>query len=151
MPLFLPGLAIGALIGVAGYLLLAFELFNLDSSIAFLAGALISALTISFAAKNKDVSDDTEDSDSELATLYVGNLPYRVNEQAVKDYFEKVTKVHSVRLLRDRKTGKRKGFGFVEVPEKDVDNIIKKLNDSEFEDRTLKVRVAKDRNDRDES
>lgn len=151
MPLFLPGLAIGALIGVAGYLLLTFELIVLDASIAFLTGALISALAISFATKNKDVADDTEDSDSEVATLYVGNLPYRVNEQAVKDYFESVTKVQSVRLLRDRKTGKRKGFGFVEVPEKDVDKVIKKLNDSEFEDRTLKVRVAKDRNEREDS
>lgn len=154
MPLFLPGLAIGALVGVAGYLLLAFDFFKLDSSIAFLLGAIVSAVIITFLPQSSDASDDSDNSDDsvgDVATLYVGNLPYRVNEQAVKDYFGTVTNVKSVRLLRDRKTGKRKGFGFVEVPEKDVDKIINKLNDSEFEDRTLKVRIAKDRNDRDDS
>lgn len=154
MPLFLPSLAIGALVGVAGYLLLTFQLFSLDASIAFLAGALITALIVSFVANNNNETSedhDNADGDGDVATLYVGNLPYRVNEQAVKDYFDNVTQVQSVRLLRDRKTGKRKGFGFVEVPEKDVDKVIKKLNDSEFEDRTLKVRVAKDRNERDDS
>lgn len=151
MPLFLPGLAIGALVGITGYLLLAFEFFNLDASIAFLIGALISAVIITFLPQSSDTPDDSEENNGEVTTLYVGNLPYRVNEQAVKDYFDSVTNVKSVRLLRDRKTGKRKGFGFVEVPEKDVDEIINKLNDSQFEDRTLKVRVAKDRNDREDS
>ncbi|MCC2607881.1 RNA recognition motif domain-containing protein [Planctobacterium marinum] len=150
MPFFLPSLAIGAIVGVAGYFLLDFGLLAINSPFAFLLGSIITALILSFMSGTSASNQDDSDADSEVATLYVGNLPYRVNEQTVKDYFDKVTNVNSVRLLRDRKTGKRKGFGFVEIPANDVDKVVKKLNDSEFEDRTLKVRIAKDRNDKEE-
>ena len=49
----------------------------------------------------------------------------------------------NVRLLKDKNTGKRRGFGFVEMAEVDADNAINQLNDSEFQQRTLKVREAK--------
>lgn len=150
MPFFLPSLAIGAIVGVAGYLLLDFGLLSINSPIAFLLGAVVTALILAFMPNASTGDQEDDETDSEVATLYVGNLPYRVNEQTVKDYFDKVTNVNSVRLLRDRKTGKRKGFGFVEIPARDVDKVVNKLNDSEFEDRTLKVRIAKDRNEKEE-
>lgn len=150
MPFFLPSLAIGAIVGVAGYLLLDFGLLAINSPIAFLLGAVVTALILAFMPNASTGDQEDDETDSEVATLYVGNLPYRVNEQTVKDYFDKVTNVNSVRLLRDRKTGKRKGFGFVEIPARDVDKVVNKLNDSEFEDRTLKVRIAKDRNEKEE-
>lgn len=78
-------------------------------------------------------------------TLYVGNLPYRANEQAVKDHFSLQGTVNSVRLMKDRRTGKRKGYGFVEMSSKDADKAIKNLNDSDFQERTLKVRLAKEK------
>lgn len=85
------------------------------------------------------------DNDSDIATLYVGNLPYRANEQVVKEHFESFGFVKSVRLMKDKRTGKRKGFGFVEVGSSQADAMIQKLNDSEFQERTIKVRPAKDK------
>ena len=108
MPFFLPSLAIGAIVGVAGYFLLDFGLLAINSPFAFLLGSIITALILSFMSGTSASNQDDSDADSEVATLYVGNLPYRVNEQTVKDYFDKVTNVNSVRLLRDRKTGKLK-------------------------------------------
>ena len=80
-----------------------------------------------------------------VSTLYVGNLPYKANEAAVKAYFENHIRIQSVRLMKDKKTGKRKGYGFIEVVDGDVDAIIGQFNDSVFQDRTLKVRPAKDK------
>lgn len=81
----------------------------------------------------------------ETKTLYVGNLPYRANEAAVRELFSQQGIVVSVRLMRDRNTGKRKGFGFVEMAANDAVKAIEALNDAEFQQRTLKVREAKDR------
>jgi RNA recognition motif-containing protein len=47
--------------------------------------------------------------------------------------------------MKDRRTGKRKGYGFVEMDAKGAAKAIKNLNDSEFQERTLKVRLAKDK------
>lgn len=88
---------------------------------------------------------EEESADGEVSTLYVGNLPYRANEGAVRALFSDYGNVHSVRLMKDKHTGKRRGFGFVEMSASDADNAIKKLNDSEFQQRTLKVREAKER------
>ncbi|GGZ49151.1 hypothetical protein GCM10007105_38450 [Shewanella chilikensis] len=51
--------------------------------------------------------------------------------------------MNSVRLVRDRKTGRRKGFGFVEMSESGAQKAMTKLNDFIFQERTLKVREAK--------
>lgn len=84
-------------------------------------------------------------------TLYVGNLPYKANEEAVRDLFQQSGSVLNVRLMKDRQTGRRRGFGFVEVAAKDAGKVIQKLNDFEYEGRTLKVREAKERQDNDDS
>lgn len=91
--------------------------------------------------------DATEDSD-EIKTLYVGNLPYRANEGAIRELFSEYGKVHSVRLMKDKHTGKRRGFGFVEIAASVADSAISALNDTEFQQRTLKVREAKERPER---
>lgn len=91
-------------------------------------------------------SDGSPDTDNiEIKTLYVGNLPYRANESAIRELFAKYGFVQSVRLMKDKHTGKRRGFGFVEMAAKDADNAINSLNDQEFQQRTLKVREAKER------
>lgn len=87
----------------------------------------------------------------DTTTLYVGNLPYRANEDAVKELFQRFGVVVNVRLMKDRQTGRRRGFGFVEVAAKDGDKMIQKLNDFNFQERTLKVREAKERQDADDA
>lgn len=87
----------------------------------------------------------------DTATLYVGNLPYKANEEAVRELFQQSGAVVNVRLMKDRQTGRRRGFGFVEVAAKDAAKMIQKLNDFEFEGRTLKVREAKERQDNEDN
>ena len=81
----------------------------------------------------------------ETRTLYVGNLPYRANEVAVRQLFQQHGRVVNVRLMKDRDTGKRKGYGFVEMAASDTEAAVAALNDAEFQQRTLKVREAKER------
>lgn len=95
------------------------------------------------AAPNKD--KDVEEEAPALKTLYVGNLPYRANEHVVRKLFEEQGEVFSVRLMKDRQTGKRRGFGFVEMAEADANKAVTALNESEFQQRTLKVREAKEK------
>jgi len=83
--------------------------------------------------------------EEEVKTLYVGNLPYRANESAIRELFSEYGQVHSVRLMKDKHTGKRRGFGFVEMSAKAADAAVVSLNDTEFQQRTLKVREAKER------
>tara|TARA_B110000467_G_C18235885_1_gene431522 strand:+ start:179 stop:655 length:477 start_codon:yes stop_codon:yes gene_type:complete len=92
--------------------------------------------------------DEQSDSVDDTRTLYVGNLPYRANETAVRELFANYGEVVSVRLMKDKHTGKRRGFGFVEMATADLDDAITALNDTEFQQRTLKVREAKERPDR---
>lgn len=143
MPFFLPGLIISAIVGIGGFLILTFLAIEITPAAAFIVSSLITGLSVIFFnnSSNTDAdaeidseSDDNNDEDpnDDFTTLYVGNLPYRVNEQAVKAHFMKMTNVKSVRLLRDRKTGKRKGFGFIEVPSNETDKVIQEFNDSEF-------------------
>ena len=131
---------------VLAYFLLPNHLFEANLALALgllLGGIIIPSLSLMLAGSKSPLSSDPDDGEGQ--TLYVGNLPYRANEQAVSDHFALHGKVLSVRLMKDRRTGKRKGYGFVEMASKDADKAIRKLNDSEFQDRTLKVRMAKDK------
>ena len=103
------------------------------------------AAFVSASTSSSDSVATADDSEGEVKTLYVGNLPYRANEAAIRELFSEYGVVHSVRLMKDKHTGKRRGFGFVEIAAKDVDGAISSLNDQEFQQRTLKVREAKER------
>ena len=80
-----------------------------------------------------------------ITTLYIGNIAYKANEQLVLEHFTKAGFVKSVRLVKDKKTGRRKGFGFIEISSKDESKFIKKFNDSTFMERNLIVRLANEK------
>ena len=128
------------ILAVLGFVVVkfAFASLALDPALLFGAGLLIGALVIAALS-----SASSEEAEVKTKTLYVGNLPYRANEGVVRALFEEQGKVFNVRLLKDKNTGKRRGFGFVEMAEADADKAINQLNDSEFQQRTLKVREAK--------
>lgn len=121
------------------------ELTFLNSVSAFVLGLVVATLVFMFTTRNDSIN--TTPANPTLSTLYIGNLPYRIKEQAIKAHFSQYGYVDSVRLLKDRRTGKPKGFGFVEVASDKADIMIKKLNDTIFEERTLKVRLAKDKSE----
>ena len=127
--------------GVVGYLVS--SPLNLDGNTIAISAAL-GALFANVAAVLL-TSNGAQEGNDEIKTLYVGNLPYRANEAAVRTLFSSHGIVHSVRLMKDKHTGKRRGFGFVEMAASDSEAAISALNDSEFQQRTLKVREAKER------
>jgi RNA recognition motif-containing protein len=112
--------------------------------------AFIAPLVAGTPSTSSSASSSNEESiaDEDVRTLYVGNLPYRANETAVRELFASHGSVLSVRLMKDKHTGKRRGFGFVEMAANDLDQAISALNDTEFQQRTLKVREAKERPER---
>ena len=117
-----------------------------DSSLNLGATFSIGTLIGGFIATVLSASNVTPQSDNvevKTKTLYVGNLPYKANESVVRELFSEQGRVFNVRLLKDKNTGKRRGFGFVEMAEADADRAIAALNEKEFQQRTLKVRAAK--------
>lgn len=139
-------------VAIIGYIIISVSGINLSGGTLFAIGALASGLAIQFipTAKSTDSNDEVSNGDFATTTLYVGNLPYRANEMAIRTLFSEHGKVLSVRLMKDKHTGKRRGFGFVEMPEQDAQNAITALNEQEFQDRSLKVREANERTARNE-
>lgn len=76
--------------------------------------------------------------------IYVGNLPYNVVEEDLREIFEEYGEVSSVKIISDKLTGRSKGFGFVEM---DVDQEAKKaiaeLNNAELSGRNIKVNESR--------
>jgi len=77
-------------------------------------------------------------------TLYVGNLAHKISEDRLRDLFAGDGRgVETVKLKIDGKTGKSRGFGFVEMAsEEDAAAALLALNDTEVEGRVLKVGKA---------
>lgn len=86
-----------------------------------------------------------------MKKLFVGNLPWKATEEALKKHFESVGAVVSAKIIIDQATGKSKGFGFVEMETAEgASAAIKELNDKPLIDRNLRVSLALDRQPRQE-
>lgn len=84
-----------------------------------------------------------------VKTIYVGNLPYNSTEDDVRQMFEQHGSVQSVKLITDRETGRPRGFGFVEMTDdNEAGAAIEALDGADFEGRSLRVNVARERGDR---
>ncbi len=80
-------------------------------------------------------------------SIYVGNLPYSTREEDLREVFEAHGNVENVKIIRDRETGRSRGFGFVEMAtEEETNAAINALNGTELGGRTLKVSLSKPRN-----
>ena len=76
--------------------------------------------------------------------LYVGGLPYSVQEDALKELFAQAGSVTSAVIIMDKMSGRSKGFGFVEMATaEEAANAISMFNDQEFEGRKLTVNEAR--------
>ena len=81
--------------------------------------------------------------------LYVGNLPYSADDSSLKELFSGSGTVNSVNVIQDRETNRSKGFGFVEMSSSDEANAaVENLNGSDLDGRSIKVNLAKPREDR---
>lgn len=81
-------------------------------------------------------------------TLYVGNLPWSATEADLTRMFERHAEVIAARVASDRETGRSRGFGFVEVPDEQVQAAIDALNGTEMDGRAITVNEARPREDR---
>ncbi|MFH1452995.1 MAG: RNA-binding protein [Armatimonadota bacterium] len=81
--------------------------------------------------------------------LYVGNLSYDTTEESLKTLFTQYGEVESVAIITDRDTGRKKGFGFVEMStDESAKSAIESLNEKEFEGRNLNVNEAREKTSR---
>lgn len=78
-------------------------------------------------------------------TLYVGNIPWSTKEADLEQYFSQYGEVFECRIITERATGRSRGYGFVEVNDEHVDEILEKTNGAEMEGRKLVVNEAKPR------
>ena len=81
--------------------------------------------------------------------IYVGNLPYNVTEEELREAFSEFGEVSSVNVIMDKYSGQSKGFGFVEMENNsEAEEAIKALNESSLKGRNIKVNQAKPRDKR---
>jgi RNA recognition motif-containing protein len=80
--------------------------------------------------------------------LYVGNLPYNVSEDDLRELFEQYGSVEDVTLITDRDTGRPRGFGFVQMPDDAATAAMEALDGTDFGGRNLHVNQARDREKR---
>jgi len=78
--------------------------------------------------------------------IYVGNLSYEVTEEDLRLAFESFGQVESATIIKDKYSGRSKGFGFVEIASKDEGrSAIDSLNGKELKGRALNVNEARPR------
>lgn len=81
--------------------------------------------------------------------IYVGNLPYKITENDLRELFGAYGEVSSVSMIKDKMTGQSKGFGFVDMPNAgEATAAINGLNEQAVQGRNIKVNEAKPREDR---
>ncbi len=81
--------------------------------------------------------------------LYVGNLSYETNEDSLKEAFAEAGAVESASIIKDKFSGRSRGFGFVEmVNDEDAQKAIDLFNEKEVDGRKLVVNEARPMTDR---
>lgn len=78
--------------------------------------------------------------------IYVGQLPYSVGEDELRELFKEFGEIAGINIVKDRFSGQSKGFAFIEMPSNsDADKAIKALNKSFLGGREIKVNQAEQR------
>ena len=80
--------------------------------------------------------------------LYVGNLGYGIGDSDLEKLFTTYGSVRSAQVIKDRDSGRSKGFGFVEMGSESADKAITQFNGTELNGRALTVNEARPREDR---
>jgi len=81
--------------------------------------------------------------------LFVGSLPWAVDDAKLAELFAQAGNVVSAQVVKDRETGRSRGFGFVEMStDEEAQNAVKNLNGTDVEGRKIVVNIARPREDR---
>lgn len=138
-------------ISVVGYLLVNFVGFGIKDNgavgiaLGLLVGMLVAANLfgniVAPPAKENVARKNNADA-NRVMSIFIGNLAYKVRGRQLAALFEPFGEIQSLRIVKDRETGKAKGFGFIEMSERDALKAIEELDNSEFFGRNLKVSEA---------
>jgi cold-inducible RNA-binding protein len=80
-----------------------------------------------------------------MKKIFVGNLPWSVDDQELENLFSQYGDVQSAKVITDRDSGRSRGFGFVEMEDAAADEAISNLNESEVDGRDIRVNEANER------
>ena len=76
--------------------------------------------------------------------IYVGNLSYKVDENDLRGIFEEYGQVSSVKIIKDKYSGRSKGFAFIEMDnDNEARTAIKELNGGELDNRKVVINEAR--------
>ncbi len=79
-----------------------------------------------------------------MKKLYIGNLPWSIDDQGLADLFSKYSSVTSATVIKDRETQRSRGFGFVEFSDgSEADKAVQEMNGFEADGRKLIVNEAR--------
>lgn len=150
--LYLSSLIISALLASLAFWILSAQGLDGDSLtmlgaglfIGHLVGVCSHASTRSSTAKKPASTTSTDDS-GETISLYVGNLAYSAQRNALRDLFAEYGQVNSVRIMTDRNTRRPRGYGFVDMEANAGRKALNALDNTDFCGRNLKVSEAQQR------
>lgn len=81
--------------------------------------------------------------------IYVGNLPYSVRDEELREAFEKYGTVNSAEVIFDKRTRRSRGYGFVEMlDDAEGQRAIAALNGAELQGRELRVDASQPKTDK---
>ena len=81
--------------------------------------------------------------------IYIANLSYGVNDADLKELFQEYGEISSANVIKDRDTGRSRGFAFVEMPnDSEALQAIKELNGAEYDGKVITVNTAKPKTDK---
>lgn len=81
--------------------------------------------------------------------LFVGSLPWEVDDAKLAQIFAQAGTVVSAQVVKDRDTGRSRGFGFVEMStDEEAQNAVNNLNGTDVDGRKIVVNIARPREER---
>ena len=80
--------------------------------------------------------------------LYVGNFPYSVDEAQLRELFSSFGQIEDIALIKDRETGRSKGFAFITFASQQAAETALSLNGKDIEGRAIKVNMAQEKESR---
>jgi len=112
------------------------SLFASGLTIGTIFGGLLVALYPTSETAGSSTAGDT-------SNIYVGNLPFNAGHDEIKNLFSPFGEVIDIRMVKDRRSKRFKGYAFVEMNSIHASAAINHLNDTDYAGRTLRVNEAK--------
>ena len=104
---------------------------------------IIIIVAVAFLSRGRNRHSRTSLEDYINEQVYIGNLPYRIDENDLKGYFSKYGAVQTVKVVRNFKTGQSKGYAFVTYASAKQASSALDAHGDELQGRSMVVRIAK--------